>query len=159
MFCAKCCDCLNYNAISRFLISFVRFNSGLTGNRWIVRNPFDNISTMCLKHGLQLEGKVDYYFSFCVNLAKLRQQFNDIDWLIVRHESLIDNPGSVLKEICHFLGLKGCDKYLNDCASIVYQSPIKSRYEIEWKPNLIKAVEERISEYDFLSGYCYDERG
>ena len=59
--------------------------------------------------------------------------------------------------MCNFLGINNiCEDYLNDCASIVFASPKKTRNQINWKPKFIKMVHNQIDKYDFLRGYSFD---
>ena len=75
----------------------------------------------------------------------------------VRHESLMEDPKSVLRELCGFLGLGYEDDYLEDCASIVFKSPHKSRYEVEWDDEMLDVVRAGICRFDFLEGYSYED--
>lgn len=46
---------------------------------------------------------------------------------------------------------------MEDCASIVFPSPKKSRFDIEWSREAIAKVRERMESFSFLSGYGYEE--
>jgi hypothetical protein len=74
----------------------------------------------------------------------------------VRHEDFINQPAVYLEKMCHFLGVEARPDYLDACAAVVYKSPIKSRSEIQWSPQLIELVNNRIAEFDFLQGYSYE---
>ena len=75
----------------------------------------------------------------------------------LRHETFINSPKTYLIELCHFLGVDAPDDYLNNCASIVFKSPHKSRYEVQWRSELIEIVSKRINEFPFLHGYSYED--
>ncbi|MEQ9620037.1 MAG: sulfotransferase [Deltaproteobacteria bacterium] len=125
----------------------------------IVRNPFDNISTISrkTKRLKSLADSIEYYFSLCETTMEIKKQLKEHELFELRHESFLENPKAHLKELCHFLGVGAPDDYLNDCSGIVYKSPHKSRHQVEWSQELIDIVEKRIDGFPFLSGYSYKD--
>ncbi len=128
----------------------------------VIRNPFDNISTICRKadrHKLNpgLKHSINYYFSLCKMVLDIKKQIKCSELFELRYELFIEDPKIYLKELCQFLGLDASDDYLNDCASIVFKSPHKSRCNIQWNQELIDNVKNRINEFPFLQGYSYSE--
>lgn len=122
----------------------------------VVRNPFDNISTIAVRRRMTLESAVAFYFDLCVGVAAFRALNQDADWLDVRHEDLIsDAPGS-LRLMCTFLDVPADDGYIDDCASIVYKNPHQSRHDVPWTPELIERVEKQMQTYPFLDGYTFE---
>ena len=127
-----------------------------------IRNPYDNIATMHKRtlehnHNQALSATVEDYFSRCEMNANLKERLEKGVVLDVRHESFVEDPKSMLRELCSFVGL-GYDKdYLEGCASIVFSSSHKSRYDIEWDTAALAAVRTGISRYGFLKGYSYEE--
>ncbi len=134
---------------------------------FVIRNPYDNITTKLkrrLKKKQGLEGHdcnvmdvINFYFSLCETIANFKKMLKDNEIFVLRHESFIENPKLRLKELCYFLGVDAPDDYLNDCASIVYKTPHKSRYDIQWSNELIEIVKNRMDKYPFLLGYSYEE--
>lgn len=122
----------------------------------VVRNPYDNISTMAARKSWALGASLEHYFSLCRRVESIKKQFAVGELFELRHESFIDNPQVVLKELCRFLGQDAADDYLNDCASIVYKSPHRSRYDTQWDHALIGTVEDKIAEFPFLKGYSFE---
>ena len=128
-----------------------------------VRNPYDNVATMhkrALEHGynLALMATVEDYISRCEMNAGLKKRLEKGKMLDIRHESFIRDPKSSLRELCHLLDLGHEEDYLEDCASIVFESPHRSRYDIEWDTASLAAVREGIERFDFLKGYSYEDR-
>lgn len=125
----------------------------------VIRNPYDNIKTIARKDfgGLELQTAIELYFLLCKASDEIRKRINNDDILEVRHEVLIDNPLKILREICDFLSIDTPSNYLEDCAHLVYKSPHKSRYELQWTPKLVDLVRKNIDNYPFLSNYCYEE--
>ena len=126
----------------------------------VTRNPYDNISTivsMAYLNKPDLTYGINTYFTKCEAVAYLKKQISKSDILDIRHESLIDNPKTVLSQLCNFLEVEINNNYLNDCASIVFKSPKKSRLKYEWSDELIKRVKNQIDKYEFLQGYSYED--
>jgi hypothetical protein len=127
-----------------------------------IRNPYDNIATMHKRarehnHNQALSAAVEDYFSRCEMNANLKERLERGVVLDVRHESFVEDPKSKLRELCSFVGLGYEKDYLEGCASIVFSSSHKSRYDIEWDTAALAAVRAGISRYGFLKGYSYEE--
>jgi hypothetical protein len=121
----------------------------------VVRNPYDNISTMARRKGCGLEETVQHYFSLCGEIERIKRQIDARDLFELRHESFIDDPQLSLRELCRFLGQDAPDDYLGDCAKIVYRSSHSSRCDAPWDDRLIHFVKDRIAEFTFLEGYSF----
>lgn len=124
----------------------------------VVRNPYDNISTISIRDDISLNQAINKYFSLCATVAGVKAGISSEQWFDIRHETLIDAPEHRLKELCRFLGQGTTDDYLKDCASIVFKSPHKSRSDVRWQPELIRLVADSIEKYPFLHGYAYEEK-
>jgi len=128
----------------------------------VIRNPFDNISTMILRNlpesGIVTRelflSKIDLYFNNAFINNKIKQQ-TKFDILDIYHEKIIKNPQEILKKILTFLELDLDENYINDCSRIIYKNTHKSRFEINWSKDLIDKVYFKIQKYPFLSRYSY----
>jgi len=128
----------------------------------VIRNPFDVIAT----HAIRLYGGKslprrsqimlvsDLFFERAELVQKLK---NDGRHKIfdIYHEEFVDHPEEILKQAVYFLGLEAEESYLNDCSSIVYDTPHKSRKKIEWTAEMINDIEKRSAPYPFLSHYRF----
>jgi hypothetical protein len=122
----------------------------------IIRNPFDTISTMNIRAGRLLEDGIERYFANCETIAGIQRQVGADAMLSVKHEELVNQPHVQIAQLCRFLSVPAPSDYLDACAGILYSSPAKSRQKIAWRPELVDTVRRRIEQYDFLSGYTYD---
>ncbi len=122
----------------------------------IVRNPFDNISTMSIRRERSQAVSTRIYFRLCYEIANLRSTLPAADILCLRHEDLIANPQAFLTKLCTFVGLEPIPDYLEACASIIYKNPAQSRHKIEWLDEAKAIVQRQIDEYDFLASYSFD---
>ena len=123
----------------------------------VIRNPYDNISTMKLRSGESLPDAVKRYFSMCEIVERLKPQVASGAVHDLKHEDLISDPKKTLKDLCGFVGLSADENYCRDCASIIFKSTHKTRHDVEWKPELIESVKQNASKFHFLSGYAYEE--
>lgn len=125
----------------------------------VIRNPYDNISTEFIRsyRNESLKCRVDKYFSRCHTLNTIRSQVDTSDILFLSHDDIISTPHNVLKNICRFLNIIPSNEYLDACAKIVYESPVKSRNEIHWPLDLIEDVKNQMTRFDFLKGYSFDD--
>jgi hypothetical protein len=126
----------------------------------VMRNPYDNISTMFKRarargQQVELEDCVNEYFNLCQAVSEIKDRIHDSDWFDLRHEKFISNPETHLQELCHFLGVDAPENYVSSCAHIVYSSPHQSRYEIRWSRELVQDVARRMDGFSLLRGYAY----
>lgn len=123
----------------------------------VIRNPYDNISTMARARRLELAKTIEVYFSMCEVVEQIQSQVAPGMIYDLRHEDLIADPRTALEGLCGFLGLTAEPGYYEDCASIIFKSPRKTRKEMPWTPDLIAAVREQSSRFPSLRGYAYDD--
>lgn len=121
----------------------------------VIRNPFDNISTMTRRTGRLLERSIELYFARCDAVVKAMARTPRECWITVEHENLVDRPGDTLRELCEFLGQPADDSYLTDCASIVFRSPSRTREGQPWTPALVQEVRRRMDEIPYLASYSF----
>jgi hypothetical protein len=122
----------------------------------VVRNPYDNITTISKKHKMDIKEGIDFYFSLCETIANVKKQLIKGELFEFRHEAFIENPKKLLKEICLFLGADASEDYLADCESIVFKSPHETRNDLPWNSRLVADVKERMKQFSFLEGYSYE---
>ena len=124
----------------------------------VIRNPYDVLATMTRRSPRRtLATHIDVFFRLCSSIESLKTRVEPKEIFDVRLESFIDDPKPHLKKLCSFLGVKAAAAYLDDCASIVFKSPKRSRFDIEWDQESIAKVGERMAAFSFLSGYSYAE--
>lgn len=119
----------------------------------VVRNPFDNTSTMALRTGQTLEQAIERYFTLCDRVATVKRAGFEV--LDLHHERTVADPAATLERICGFLGLDAPARYVRACVAVVHRSAHRSREEMPWTPLLVRAVERRMARYDFLRRYGF----
>jgi hypothetical protein len=124
----------------------------------VIRNPYDVLATMT-RHSPRksLDTHIDVFFKLCSSIATLKQTISPTQLFDLRLEAFIAEPKTHLEQLCSFLKVETEERYLTDCASIVFKSPKKSRFDIQWSHESLAKVSERMKEFSFLSGYGYDE--
>jgi hypothetical protein len=142
------------------VIDFVR-NKIATEIKFIhvIRNPYDVVAAMA-RHSPRksLDTHIDMFFQLCSSVERVMKKIRPTQIHDLRLESFIEDPKPRLEDLCVFLGVQAESRYLEDCASIVFKSVKKSRVDIEWNPESIAKVRERMEAFSFLSGYDYDEK-
>ncbi len=122
----------------------------------VVRNPFDNITTMAQRTDSSITEQIIHYFELCIKNAIIAELAGGGNVLNVRHEDIVANPEGALREIAAFLEIEPDEGYLRDCASIVYTSPHKSREKHSWTDFEKQLVLSRSGQFPFLNGYTFE---
>jgi len=124
----------------------------------IVRNPYDNIATICLRRTDQdLDASIEEYFALCAKVAGILPRLDEAEVVAMRHEAFVADPPGGLAEYCRRLGVQAPPEFLAACAATVFEAPRKTRHKIAWEPATIERIAERMAQYPFLSGYTFAE--
>jgi hypothetical protein len=118
-----------------------------------VRNPFDNIAAISIWHRMSLPESVDYYIRHCDTTSRLPELTSPEEVYELRHERLVGEPDDTLRRLCAFLSLDADPGYLEACASVIFESPTRTRRKVEWSAPLVARVESRMKSVSFLAGY------
>jgi hypothetical protein len=123
----------------------------------VIRNPYDPISIMMIRGKRTFENASEHYFASCKMLLGLHDQMDASELLLIRYEDFVNQPEEKLAEICNFLGLEATPEYLKACASILNNSPERSRRLVTWETDWVEDVKNRSAQYDFLAGYSFED--
>ncbi len=134
----------------------------------IVRNPFDNITTMAIRaaqRAARMTGSseqepdlgraFDRYRVLSEHVAGLREKLGE-SLHELRHEDFVADPRGRLAELCEFLGLDAEADYLDASAATVWGEPRQTRHNVPWSPDLRASVEQMIADTPHLAGYRFD---
>ncbi|MEX0834345.1 MAG: sulfotransferase [Actinomycetota bacterium] len=122
----------------------------------VVRNPFDNISTISARRHVPLEAAIDHFSAGEGHITLVRPMLGSEELLTIRHEDLLDNPQPHLSNIFAWLGAPATPEFLRDASSILFSSPKKTRLEAPWTPILVDRVNELIRGKAWLAGYSFE---
>ena len=53
-------------------------------------------------------------------------------------------------DLCGFLGLERKEDYLEECASLVFDTTLKTRHDVEWDASAIAAAQEGVDRHEYL---------
>jgi Sulfotransferase family len=123
----------------------------------VIRNPFDNITTISQKHGMPLDESIEYYFSLCETVQWIKSKICMSFYFEMKHESFIKDPFKELNKLCQFLGTGANKDYLTACSAIVFPSPRKTRKYLAWNTKQIRSVEKKMAAISYLNDYAYDD--
>ncbi len=131
----------------------------------VVKNPFDCISTSIMtQEKLQektflledIHRKVNEFFSRAKTISSIIKKESE-NVITLRYETLLKNPGTILSEVCTYLGLSIFDEYIEACSSIIWPSGRPSRLRSSiWDSSLIDLVQKQIDQYSFFEGYNFN---
>jgi hypothetical protein len=102
------------------------------------------------------ENAIEHYFTNCAIVARLQEQIEPADVLMVRYETFVTSVESQLRRVCGFLGLEAGEEYIAACGGIVRRTPERNRELVDWEPGWRQAVWERMQAFDFLDGYSFE---
>ncbi len=123
---------------------------------YIVRNPFDNISSMQRANREPLERNITGYFEMADDTARLFHMCEASETITLRHEDFVAQPKENMKRLVEFVGLTADERFLSDCSALVFPSPVKSRQRVNWPKESITAVQSKIDQHAFLCGYNFE---
>jgi len=122
----------------------------------VIRNPYDPISAMMIRGERSFKNAIDHYFDYCQTLVDLRRCLPVGSLTAVRYEQFVQQPRQTLEELCQFIGIEAHDAYLEACTDIVKPTPDQYRQQVAWTPHWIGVVRDKIDQFDFLTGYSYE---
>ena len=120
----------------------------------VVRNPFDNIASRARRAHIGLELSAHGYFDNADVIARLKQRYPDgvID---VYLDDLVADPKATLTALLRRLGFAEVDdRYLDDCAKIVFKEAKRTRDDTAWDPALKRSIAERLGQYSFFHRFA-----
>lgn len=119
----------------------------------VVRDPFDNISTMIIRGERSFEGACERYFATCAALIDARARLGSERVHELTHEEFVTAPREELRRLCAYLGLESSVGYEDACAAIVFDSPSRSSSRVAWDAGMVERVRQQVSAYPFLARY------
>jgi len=129
----------------------------------LVRNPFDMITTHA--YGGNNRRKQITPEVFDLTCREFFDRFDAMERLIssgrfdvktLRYEDLLDDPAGQLESLISWLGVESDAAWREACCAHLFRSAHKSRSRYPWSAEEIRQLIERISRYDFLRGYTFD---
>lgn len=123
----------------------------------VVRNPFDNISTMAERAGSTLSGAADAYFSLADGVEGMRRRLDHAEILDMRHEDLIAHPATTLARLATFMELEADRSWIEACAGILFASPRRTREQAPWTDELVASTLARMAERPLLRDYRFTD--
>jgi hypothetical protein len=104
-----------------------------------------------------LQDTINRYFDLAETNDIVLKMIDNREVFQINLEDLIANAKAVLEQLFEaFLHLPVTIEYLQDCTDIIFASPNKTRFKIEWSEEAIQQVQERLEKIDFLKHYSYD---
>lgn len=121
----------------------------------VVRNPFDNITTMAIRACTSIDAATETYFHLCDAVASTRRRLGEGALLDVHHEAFVHDPKQSLQTITRFLGITAEPRYLEACARGAYPSAHASRTKRTWSTCQVDVVRRRAAAFPHLDAYTF----
>ncbi|MFX0095126.1 MAG: sulfotransferase domain-containing protein, partial [Candidatus Hodarchaeota archaeon] len=126
----------------------------------MIRNPYDTITTLFKrqkeKNATSFGDYITFFFQRVETIKRIEEIYPKIDIYHLRLEELITQPKLRLAELLTFLGLTASEEYLDDCAKLIYKSPRKTRYSIDWSEEQIERVKNEMTKYPYFKDYSFE---
>jgi len=137
----------------------------------VVRNPFDNITTIYIKSktreldyekrkGLKLDKEIlkdciEVYFQLIGGAEEFSENHKVYN---LKFEDILVDPKKEFKKLFDNLGLSVTEENLNSYKNLVRKPKHNSRDSIVWPEDLIAMVEMEMEKYKTLSGYTFKDK-
>lgn len=127
--------------------------------RWIhvVRNPWDNISTVQKKHRTDLQTSAAAFFAVAETVDQVVRRVGRQAVHRLTQEELTAEPERVLRDLSAFLGMAPDPAWLQASAGLVWSKPSRARDRVQWNPGLHGAIRKLAARHDWLAHYRFDE--
>jgi hypothetical protein len=120
----------------------------------VVRNPFDNIATWSRRQGITLERASECYFRMAETVSWLKERWPQDRFLDVHLGDFTAHPAGELFRLLQGLGVpEVSEEYLAAAGEVVFESPRKTRANVEWSPGLVSDIARRCESFPFLRRY------
>ena len=119
----------------------------------VVRDPYDNIATMCRWAARPLEDQVDAYFELAGVAASVQARVDPDDFHELHTEDLVADPRATLTALAAFLGLPDWGPDLEAATSVVFPNPRRTRRPAPWTPELRRRVADLAAAHAALARY------
>jgi len=122
----------------------------------VIRDPFDNIASRALRAHTSLEVAAHAYFANADVIARLKLRHPE-DVIDVYLDDLIADPKATLAALLRRLGIADIDdRYLDDCAKIVFRQARRTQNDAAWDPELRRSIADNLGRYSFLRRFAAD---
>lgn len=119
----------------------------------VVRNPWDNIASKARRTGVSLQRAAESYLRNAMAIDALRRRWPEriVD---VYLDELSAAPAAVLADVLARLGVEAYEDYIGACTSIVFQSPRRTRRNVDWSPGLQAWIAQQLGRVDHLNRFA-----
>ena len=134
----------------------------------VVRNPYDMITTEVLRittrqHDMQAEDLTvaklndsevkkyaDRLFMQATAVTRVMELMRVVE---IHSEDFVADPRKTVRSICSTLNLQCPEEYVEACYEKAYRNTSNSRYNMEWSPDMLQYVANRMKNYSFFARY------
>ena len=137
----------------------------------VVRNPYDMIATEVLytttkQFDMRAEDLAvakpddrdvkqcaDTVFMQATEVTRVMELTRVVE---IHSEDFVADTRKTVRSICSTLDLPCPEEYVEACYEKAFKNVSKSRYNMEWSPDMLQYVENNMKNYSFFSRYTFD---
>ncbi|NNF01825.1 MAG: hypothetical protein HKN22_04005 [Bacteroidia bacterium] len=129
----------------------------------VIRNPFDNIASMARGGNLVrrevtpevLDDSIKSYFESVSTVQKVKD-LNKYEIYELHISNLLNDPEKYIRELFAFINIEIDSKFVEDCNSILFKNPKRTRDAVQWSEEQLKQVQDQCGEFEFLKHYTFN---
>jgi len=137
----------------------------------VVRNPYDMIATQVLYHTTEQfdmraenltvakprDRDVKRYADITFMQASAVTRVMELTRVVEIHsEDFVADPRKIVRGICRTLDLSCPDGYVEACYEKAFKNASRSRYNMQWSPDMLQYVANNVKKYSFFSRYTFN---
>ena len=136
----------------------------------VVRNPYDMIATELLRTTTKQfdmraedltvakpdDKVVKRYADIFMQASGVIRVMELTKVVEIHSEDFTADPRNIVRGICTTFSLPCPEEYIEACYEKAYRNSSKSRYNMEWSPNMLRYVANNMKNYSFFSKYTFD---
>ena len=137
----------------------------------VVRNPYDMIATELLRTTTKqfdmraedltvakpddkvVKKYADIIFMQASGVIRVMELTKVVE---IHSEDFTADPRNIVRGICTTFSLPCPEEYIEACYEKAYRNSSKSRYNMEWSPDMLRYVANNMKNYSFFSKYTFD---
>jgi hypothetical protein len=124
---------------------------------YVTRNPYDNIATFARRMRTSIDDATAKYADLCRCVDTVTSLLGPDELLHVDYDAFLGAPGPGLAALCRFLDVDAEPAYLDDCASVVWAKPSRTRHDVDWSDAQRRSVQAILDAHRALHHYTFDD--
>ena len=141
----------------------------------VIRNPFDMVATRMyyahktayphtllaknvtkLHNDNLMKAEMSQMFALAETVMQMEREFK-FNILHIHIEDFVKDADFTIKAMCTYLEVPCPEWYVRSCAESVFPNISRTRELVEWTPENLDLMQERMKRFPFFAGYTYKD--